>query len=335
MQIGTQQLTAPVILAPMSGITDYPFRQVARKYGVGMTVSEMVASSERLRDSQKSQLRRISQNEVGVTSVQLLGNAPRVMAAAQYNVDCGAKLIDINMGCQAKKVLKKAAGSTLLADEVLVDAILTAVVSAVDVPVTLKIRTGTDKLNKNALHIANIAQNAGIQSLAIHGRTRACKFEGEAEYDTIKLIKQRGNIPVVANGDIVTVAKAVSVKNQTQADAVMVGRGAQGKPWLLGDIVDALSSSSAEATARSTPSIQQQMDVCLWHLEMIYQHYGAHMGVRIARKHIRWYLLDLVEHDLNLKLELKRVNSLSVPNQVLKHVATLYSSVMNTQPLAA
>ncbi len=300
-----------------------------------MTVSEMVASSEKLRDSKKSQLRRLRQNEAGITSVQLVGNDPKVLAAAaRYNVDNGAKIIDINMGCPAKKVLKKAAGSALLANESLVDDILTTVVNAVEVPVTLKIRTGYDKLNKNALRIASIAENAGIQSLAVHGRTRACKFNGEAEYETIKQIKQQVAIPVVANGDITSVAKAITVINDTQADAVMVGRGVQGCPWFLGQLVEALSENE-NVIMPSSPTIVQQMEVCLWHIEMIFQHYGVQMGVRIARKHIRWYLLNIVKTDPELMCQLKNINNLTDPNKVLTEVEDLYSRIANTPLLVA
>lgn len=325
-------------MAPMSGITDFPFREVARKYGVGMTVSEMVASSAQLRDSKKSKLRRVLPNEQGITVVQLLGNDPTAIAeAARYNVDMGASIIDINMGCPAKKVLKKAAGSALLADEKLVGQILDAVVGAVDVPVTLKIRTGLDKNSINAHTIARIAEQAGIQSLAVHGRTRACKFNGNAEHETSKQLKQTVSLPIVANGDIDTLEKAASIKTYTAADAIMVGRGALGRPWFLQQLSEYLKNPSTKIMQQSltTPSLVEQSDTCLWHMEMLYDHYGIYSGVRIGRKHIRWYLLELVANIPALKLGLKKINSLQEPGAIISAVTNIYRALESEVAMTA
>ncbi len=335
MKIGAHQLETPIILAPMSGITDYPFREVARRFGVGMTVSEMVATNVQLRDTKKSILRRVMPNESGVTAVQLLGNEPNAMAeAAKYNVDLGASIIDINMGCPAKKVLKKAAGSALLADEKLVGEILDSVVSAVNVPVTLKIRTGFDRENKNALSVAKIAQSAGIRSLAIHGRTRACKFNGLAEHDTVKMIKQSVSLPVVVNGDIDSVDQAQRVKNYTQADAVMIGRGALGQPWMLRQL-RAKFDTQIPASMEASPSLFEQKEVCLWHLEMLYCYYGIYSGVRIGRKHLRWYLQNHIANDPRMMMRLKGLIQLQDPTLILSTVASIYDELNPHSAIAA
>ncbi len=289
MQIGPYQLDNPLILAPMAGVTDQPFRQLCKQLGAGMTVSEMIAADPRLWASKKSRLRRIHQGEIGIRSVQIAGTEPEIMAlAAQHNVEHGAQIIDINMGCPAKKVCKKAAGSALLQDPELVERILIAVVNAVTVPVTLKIRTGQNADNRNGIQIAKIAEQAGIQALAVHGRTRADKFMGNAEFDTIAQIKQAVSIPIIANGDINSPEKAKQILQQTGADGLMIGRAAQGKPWIFREIWHFLQTSKHLAA----PSWQEIQQILLQHLDGLHQLYGEVMGPRIARKHVSWYLQE-------------------------------------------
>ncbi len=289
MRIGNYQLDNPLILAPMAGVTDQPFRQLCKQLGAGMTVSEMITADPRLWDSKKSRLRRVHQGEVGIRSVQIAGTEPEIMAlAAQHNVEHGAQIIDINMGCPAKKVCKKAAGSALLQDPKLVERILTAVVNSVEVPVTLKIRTGQDTDNRNGLTIAKIAEATGVQGLAIHGRTRADKFMGEAEFETIAEIKQAVSIPIMANGDIDSPEKARWVKEFTQADGLMIGRAAQGKPWIFREIWHYMQTGEY-LESPSWPEIQQ---ILFQHMQGLYQLYGEVMGPRIARKHVSWYLQE-------------------------------------------
>jgi tRNA-dihydrouridine synthase B len=286
MQIGPYKLANPLILAPMAGVTDRPFRQLCKKLGAGMAVSEMVSSNSLLWGSEKTKRRADHSGETDPRSVQIMGADPRLMAeAARYNVDNGAQIIDINMGCPAKKVCNVAAGSALLQDEQLVGRILDAVVAAVPVPVTLKIRTGWDTSHRNGVSIARIAESAGIQSLAVHGRTRACAYKGEAEYDTIAAIKAAIGIPVVANGDITTPEKAKAVLDYTQADAVMIGRAAQGRPWIFREIDHYLNTGEKLAE----PEGKEVRDILLEHLHNLYVFYGEYTGVRMARKHISWY----------------------------------------------
>lgn len=289
MQIGPYQLPNNIILAPMAGITDNPFRRLCSQFGAGLTVSEMVISNTELQHHPRTLQKTDYSGELGLRSVQILGTHPQLMAnAARLNQDRGAQIIDINMGCPAKKVCSVAAGSALMKNESLVENILTAVVNAVDVPVTLKIRTGWDLVNRNALKIAKIAENSGIQALTIHGRSRACKFTGQAEYDTIRHVKQRVNIPVIANGDITNAEKAREVLNYTGADAIMIGRAAQGKPWIFQELYAALSGQQI-----SPLSLSEIKNVILEHLDNLYSFYGAFSGVRIARKHIGWYFEQL------------------------------------------
>jgi tRNA-dihydrouridine synthase B len=287
MQIGPYRLSNPLILAPMAGITDRPFRRLCRRYGAALAVSEMISANPALRHDRKT-LRRADHNgEPEPRSVQILGNDPKDMAeAARINADRGAQIIDINMGCPAKKVCNKAAGSALLRDEALVGRILEAVVKAVDVPVTLKIRTGWDPENRNAEGIAKIAESAGIRAITVHGRTRACGFSGQAEYRTIRAVKQAVTIPVIANGDIDGPGKAAAVLAETGADAVMVGRAALGRPWLFRTMAGHLEGG------RSTglPEAAEVHAVILEHLHELHGFYGEHQGVRIARKHVGWYL---------------------------------------------
>jgi tRNA-dihydrouridine synthase B len=286
MHIGPYELKNNLMLAPMAGVTDRPFRQLCKQLGAGLAVSEMVSSNSLLWGSAKTLRRANHEGEVEPKSVQIAGADPRMMAeAARHNVDNGAQIIDINMGCPAKKVCNVMAGSALLQDEDLVARILDAVVGAVDVPVTLKIRTGWDTTHRNGIRVARIAEQAGIRSLAVHGRTRACGYTGEAEYDTIRAIKQAVRIPVVANGDIRTPEKAREVLEHTGADAVMIGRAAQGRPWIFREIDHFL------ATGRHLPepTVEEIRTIMLGHLHNLYDFYGEHTGVRVARKHISWY----------------------------------------------
>ncbi len=290
MQIGSHKLSTHLIVAPMAGVTDRPFRKLCKRLGAGLAVSEMVASDPRLWHTAKSQRRTDHAGEVQPISVQIAGSDPRMMAeAAKYNVDRGAQIIDINMGCPAKKVCNVAAGSALMKDEALVARILDAVVQAVDVPVTLKVRTGWDREHRNAGDVARIAESAGVRALVIHGRTRACGFTGEAEYDTIAAVKSQVAIPVIANGDIATPHKAKQVLEQTGADAIMIGRAAQGRPWLFREIAHYLNTGE-ELVA---PTIAEVRALLLEHLDELYAFYGEENGVRIARKHISWYTKSL------------------------------------------
>ncbi len=286
MRIGPYQLENNLIVAPMAGVTDLPFRRLCRSLGAGMAVSEMISSDSTLWGNKKTLRRMMQDGEPAPISVQILGSDPKKMAAAaRINVEHGAHIIDINMGCPAKKVCKANAGSALLKDEPLVQQILEAVTRAVDVPVTLKIRTGWDVEHRNGITIARIAEEAGIQALTVHGRTRECGFSGEAEFDTISQIKQEISIPVIANGDIRTPEKAKAVLEQTQVDGLMIGRAAQGHPWIFKEIAHYLQNG--EKLKPLTP--QQIHAILLEHLEHLYRFYGDHQGIRIARKHIGWY----------------------------------------------
>jgi tRNA-dihydrouridine synthase B len=274
----------------MAGITDRPFRRLARRFGAALAVSEMVSARPELRESRKTRLRLDHAGETGPISVQIAGADPQMLAeAARLNVDGGAQIIDINMGCPAKKVCNVAAGSALLSDESLVIKILEAVVAAVQVPVTLKIRTGPAPERRNALRIARIAESAGVQALAIHGRTRACAFGGNAEYDTIAEVKSRLRIPVIANGDIRTPEDAKRVLEATGADAIMVGRAAQGRPWLFREIAHFLATGERLAPPRA----HEIGAVLTEHLDGLYNLYGGEHGARVARKHIGWTVREL------------------------------------------
>ncbi|MEN8166198.1 MAG: tRNA dihydrouridine synthase DusB [Pseudomonadota bacterium] len=286
MQIGPYKLQNNLVLAPMAGVTDRPFRQLCRELGAGLAVSEMVSANSALWGNRKTIRRLDHAGEQGPISVQILGSDPGLMAdAARANVDMGAQIIDINMGCPAKKVCKVAAGSALLQDERRVARILASVVRAVEVPVTLKIRTGWDPQNRNGVRIGRIAEEIGVQALAIHGRTRACKFSGDAEYATISRIKRAVKIPVIANGDIRSPEKARQVLDITGADGLMIGRAAQGRPWIFREIEHFLNTGEK----LSEPSIEWVKTVLLGHLRQLYDFYGEYQGVRIARKHIAWY----------------------------------------------
>ncbi|WP_144392301.1 tRNA dihydrouridine synthase DusB [Pleionea sediminis] len=289
MKIGPYELDNQLVLAPMAGVTDRPFRMLCKELGAGMTVSEMIAANPKLRNTRKSLLRSDHSGETGIRSVQIAGAEPAMMAeAAVYNVNQGAQIIDINMGCPAKKVCNKAAGSALMRDPGLVENILNAVTRAVSVPVTLKIRTGWDSDNKNGLEIARLAEQAGIKALAIHGRTRSCGYKGEAEYDTIRAIKQSVSIPVIANGDVTSPEKALKVLQYTEADAVMIGRAAQGRPWIFREIDHFLKTGQRLAE----PDIGEVEDIMLRHISHLHSFYGEGQGTRIARKHVSWYLKE-------------------------------------------
>ena len=274
----------------MAGVTDRPFRMLCKRFGAGLAVSEMVTSNSLLYGSAKTLRRANHEGEVEPISVQIAGADPKMMAeAARHNVDNGAQIIDINMGCPAKKICNVMAGSALLRDEPLVAQILKAVVSAVDVPVTLKIRTGWDRQNRNAVAIARMAEDIGVQALAMHGRTRACLYHGEAEYDTIAEVKQAIKIPLIANGDVTSPEKAKYVLDYTKADAVMIGRAAQGRPWIFREIEYYLDTGSHMLA----PAISEIRQVMLEHLADLYDFYGDLTGMRVARKHISWYTRGL------------------------------------------
>jgi tRNA-dihydrouridine synthase B len=289
MHIGSFPLGTPLILAPMAGVTDRPFRTLCRRLGAGLAVSEMVTARPELRASDKTRLRLDHAGEPDPRSVQIAGADPQMLAeAARRNVDEGAQIIDINMGCPAKKVCSKAAGAALLRDEKLVGRILEAVVAAVDVPVTLKIRTGWCPETRNAVSIARLAEATGIQALAVHGRTRACGFRGEAEFETVRAVKQAVGIPVVANGDIDGPESAARVLRATGADAVMIGRAAQGRPWIFREIAHYLATGEMLAP----PDSDEIEAIMLGHLDDLHAFYGEARGYRVARKHIDWYLKD-------------------------------------------
>ena len=295
MHIGPYQLRNNVFVAPMAGVTDRPFRQLCKEMGAGYAVSEMAASNPRLWATDKSTRRTNHDGEMEPKAVQIAGADPQLLAeAARFNVGRGAQIIDINMGCPVKKVCNRWCGSALLRDEPLVAELLQAVVSAVDVPVTLKFRTGWDRDHKNALTIARIAEDSGIAMLTLHGRTRADGYKGDAEYDTIAAVKAAVRIPVVANGDIDSPQKAEYVLDYTGADAVMIGRAAQGRPWIFREIDHYLRTG----TVLAPPTISEVRERMAQHLKAHYAFYGDYLGVRTARKHIAWYVRDLHEGEL-------------------------------------
>lgn len=321
MRIGTYTLDNNLMLAPMAGVTDRPFRQLCRRLGAGLVVSEMLSSNPRVWNTAKSMQRMDHSGESGIRSVQIAGADPDLMAeAAKFNVANGAQIIDINMGCPAKKVNKKLAGSALLQYPDLVESIVRSVVDAVSVPVTLKIRTGWDTDNRNGVEIARIAQENGIQSLAVHGRTRACMYNGFAEYDTIRSIKQAVSIPVVANGDITSPEKAREVLEYTEADALMIGRGAQGNPWIFREVSHFLNTGERLAP----PSLMEQHSVLKEHVTAVHAFYGAENGVRIARKHVGWYLM---EHDKDRQFR-KVFNALESAEEQLQAIDHYFNNVL-------
>lgn len=333
MQIGSHSLSSRVFLAPMAGVTDRPFRQLCRQLGAGLVVSEMVTSEPRLWNSRKTRLRMDHRGEVGPISVQIAGTEPDKMAeAARFNVENGAQIIDINMGCPAKKVCNVAAGSALMKDEKRVAKILKAVVESVDIPVTLKIRTGWDHHNRNAPTIARIAEDSGIQMLSMHGRTRADAYKGDAEYDIIAQVKQLINIPLVANGDISSAQKAKQVMDYTAADAIMIGRAAQGKPWIFREINHYLETGKILAP----PSQQEVSQILQEHLTNLYTFYGEQQGVRIARKHIGWYCKShQLENEEQLSTFRKYINGVEDAQQQLEEVTAFFKLKTKNRPIAA
>ncbi len=293
MRIGPYLIDPPVVLAPMAGVTDKPFRLLCKRLGAGLAVSEMTTADPRLWHTSKSRHRMDHHGEPEPVSVQIAGYDPLMLAdAARFNVDHGAQMIDINMGCPARKVCNVWSGSALLQDEPLVARIVKAVVDAVQVPVTLKIRTGWDREHRNALAIAHIAEDAGIAALAVHGRTRADRYAGEAEYATIAAVKASVRIPVLANGDVTTPQHARAVLDATGADALMIGRGAQGRPWIFREIAHYL----ATGTTLPEPLPDEVCTILMGHLQHLYAFYGEQAGVRIARKHLGWYAKDRPEN---------------------------------------
>ncbi len=307
LKIGPYTLSSPFVLAPMAGVTDAPFRRLCRRFGAGMTTSEMTTADTSLWQTTKSRRRLDLDLDAEPVAVQIAGAEPRQMAeAARACVERGAQIIDINMGCPAKKVCSKLAGSALLKDEKLVEAILLRVIDAVDVPVTLKIRTGWDPQHRNAVEIARIAERAGVAALAVHGRTRACRYAGEAEYETIRDVKTAVGIPVIANGDITSLEKSLEVLRLTRADGLMIGRAAQGRPWIFRDLYRLLDSS-AENTKINRRELR---DIMLGHLRELHRFYGEKTGVRVARKHLGWYLNGL-DNSADFRSRVVRVDDAS------------------------
>jgi len=305
MKIGPYKLTSPFVLAPMVGITDAPFRRICRRFGAGLTTSEMTTANISLWQTASSRRRLDLDLDSEPIAVQIAGSDPEQMAvAAQACVKRGAQIIDINMGCPAKKVCNRLAGSALLKDEKLVANILESVVAAVEVPVTLKMRTGWDPAHRNGARIARIAEQSGVQALAIHGRTRECRYRGSAEFETIAQIKQQVSIPVFANGDITTLQKSLEVLRLTDADGLMIGRGAQGRPWIFRELLEFVYGGG-----KTTPlEINELRDTMLGHLKELHRFYGDAIGVRVARKHLTWYSKQLVNAG-EFRYQAVRVNS--------------------------
>ncbi len=286
MKIGPYQFSNQTILAPMAGVTDLPYRNLCRELGAGAAVAEMLTSNQTLWNSRKSTFRQIQKNESGIRWIQMLGNDPEQMASAARECELkGAHIVDINMGCPAKKVCKRAAGSALLQDEMLVEKILSAVVKAVNIPVTLKIRTGWSKENKNALTIGRIAEQSGIAALSIHGRTRGCNYDEQAEYETVSLLKQSLCLPIIVNGDISSAQKAKWVLEQTHADGLMIGRAALGNPWLFHQIDQFVNHHKVV----ENPSLEELYHCISRHVRDLHAFYGEDIGVRVSRKHVGWY----------------------------------------------
>ncbi|WP_027484534.1 tRNA dihydrouridine synthase DusB [Rhodanobacter sp. OR87] len=328
MQIGPYLIDPPLVLAPMAGVTDKPFRLLCKRLGAGLAVSEMTSADPSLWQTRKSLRRMDHAGEPEPVSVQIAGYDPAMLAeAARFNVANGAQLIDINMGCPAKKVCNVWSGSALLQDEPLVARIVKAVVDAVDVPVTLKIRTGWNRDNRNALNIARIAEDAGIAALAVHGRTRADKYEGEAEYATIAAVKAAVRIPVLANGDVCTPQQAKHVLAITGADAVMIGRGAQGRPWIFREIAHYLATG--ELLPKPEPA--EVAAILLGHLEHLYAFYGEQAGVRIARKHLGWYAKDRPENAAFRQV----VNRAETAGEQLRLTRDYFAALASGERLAA
>ena len=327
-KIGPYTLPNPLIVAPMAGVTDRPFRLLCRRMGAGLAVSEMVIADSKLWHMRKSRTRMDHTGEPEPRSVQIAGGDPEILAnAARLNAESGAQIIDINMGCPAKKVCNKAAGSALMKDESLVRDILEAVVSAVDIPVTLKMRTGWDQDNRNALAIARMAEDSGIQALAIHGRTRADKYNGDAEYDTIAEVKSSVSIPVFANGDITSPEKARWVLKHTGADGLLIGRAAQGSPWIFREILHFLETGQH----LPAPPLNEVEQILSEHLDALHSFYGELMGVRIARKHVGWYLQS---HDPGKQFR-NRFNTFDEALEQKDSIRQYFSGLRNGEVFAA
>lgn len=332
--LGHHRIDTPIALAPMAGVTDKPFRQLCRDFGAGYTVAEMLASDTSLWHTQKSSKRLDYSGEGSPRAIQIVGYDPQMMAeAARQCVERGAEIIDINMGCPAKKVCNRLAGSALLQDESLVAQILTSVVNAVSVPVTLKTRTGWHPEHRNGVKIAQIAEDAGIQMLVMHGRTRADKYLGEAEYDTIAAVKQSVKIPVLANGDIYSVEKAKKVLVHTGCNGIMLGRAAHGQPWIFRELKNALTTPHLSFTK---PSLEEQMSTVLEHLSALHEFYGEFQGLRFARKHFTWYAqCGLALDDLSRKQLTKGFHQLETPLQQLNFVRKTFEQMIESKGLAA
>lgn len=327
-KIGPYTLPNPLIVAPMAGVTDRPFRLLCRRLGAGLAVSEMVIADSKLWHTRKSRTRMDHTGEPDPRAVQIAGGDPDMLAnAARLNAESGAQIIDINMGCPAKKVCNKAAGSALMKDESLVRDILEAVVNAVDIPVTLKMRTGWDQDNRNALAIARMAEDSGIQALAIHGRTRADKYTGDAEYDTIAEVKSSVNIPVFANGDITSPEKARRVLEYTGADGLLIGRAAQGSPWIFREILHFLKTG----LHLPAPPLGEVEHILSEHLDALHSFYGELMGVRIARKHVGWYLQS---HDPGKQFR-NRFNTFNEAREQKDSIRQYFSGLRNGEEFAA
>jgi tRNA-dihydrouridine synthase B len=328
LNIGPYTLDNPLILAPMAGVTDRPFRQLCRRHGAAMAVSEMVIADRKFWHTDKSRFRLDHQGEQNPIAVQIAGGDARMLAeAARANAQSGAQIIDINMGCPARKVCNKAAGSALMKDEALVRDILEAVVAACEVPVTLKMRTGWSPEHKNALNIARMAQDIGITAIAVHGRTRACRYQGQAEYDTIAEIKHQLRIPVLANGDIDSPGKAAWVLTHTGVDGLLIGRAAQGCPWIFDDINHFLRTGQL----RQPRSGREVAEILLGHLADLHRFYGERMGPKIARKHVGWYLGT--RHDATEFR--RRFNTLETPQQQLEALEKYFQPIIDNEEEAA
>lgn len=328
VKIGPHILENNLILAPMAGVTDLPFRQLCRQLGAGMAVSEMLIADDKFWNTRKSRHRLNHTGETEPRSVQIAGSDPEMMAkAAKLNEQRGAQIIDINMGCPAKKVCNKAAGSALMRDEKLVAEILKAVVSAVSIPVTLKMRTGWSPEHKNAILIAKLAEDIGVQALAIHGRTRACGYTGDAEYDTIAQVKHSVGIPIFANGDIDTPEKAQKVLTYTGADGLLIGRAAQGNPWIFREIHQYLTTRQII----EKPSLQERAITLLQHISALHAFYGDIAGVRIARKHTGWYLKAQPGNDVFRK----QFNQLDTTDSQLDCIKKYFKHLENQEDIAA